>query len=65
MTVNDYKAQNPGKLFYLKGTQGHIFHPIAVDGMIPEVYASKVTKIGRMKKSGIPVLHIEYDFLKR
>lgn len=32
--------------------------------MIPEVYASKVTKIGRMKKSGIPVLHIDYDFLK-
>ena len=64
MTVNEYKAQNPGKLFYLKGTRGHIYHPIAVDGCIPEVYKSKILKIGKMK-SGTTCLVIDYDFLDK
>lgn len=64
MTVNEYKKQNPGKMFYLKGTAGHVFHPIAVDGMIPEVYESEIISIGTMKIAKVPCLRINYDFLK-
>ena len=63
MTINEYKKQNPGKIFYLKGTQGHIFHPIAVDGLIPEIYNCEIRSIGRMKVSGVTCLRINWNFL--
>lgn len=65
MTVNDYKKQNPGKVFYLKGTQGHVFSPIAVNSLIQEVYESEIQSIGTMKLAKVPCLRIDYDFLKR
>lgn len=64
MTVNEYKQQNPGKMFYLKGTRGHIFHPIAKDGLIPVVYESNIIRIGTMKLSKITCLEVDYDFRK-
>lgn len=63
MTVNEYRTNNPGKVFYLKGTRGHVFSPIAVNGLIPEVYQAKVLGIGTMKLAKVPCLKIDYDFL--
>ena len=65
MTVNEYKRENPGKMFYLKGTRGHVFSPIAYDSMIPEVYETEIVSIGKMKIAKVPCLRIDYDFLAR
>ena len=62
MTVNEFKAKNPKEKFYLKGTRGHFFHFGCMDMLIPEVYESKILKIGKTKK-GVTGLVIDYDFL--
>lgn len=64
MTVNEWKKENPGKMFYLKGTRGHVFSPMAYDALIPQVYESEITSIGTMKIAKVPCLRINYDFLK-